>query len=198
MSNITGGILIHPSRTIHIYGGRTITGFNGNAILLNGRNQYIDVGGRDVLCAGNLENCQKGFTLRFKISPNQLVDNTYFVSSAPVDVYYQNNRLVAEVRTPRFVWRTSTGNIRPNTWHQVELSWHPIDGLVMYVNSERVDQQTTALQNYAEYVIDKRFYLGRANTDMRYEYYADALFDDLQLWEAKRDYLISIGVINPG
>jgi len=54
-----------------------------------------------------------------KMNPSQLAENQYFISSAPVNVYYQNGRLAAEVRTPKNVWRTYTSNLDRNTWYQV-------------------------------------------------------------------------------
>lgn len=198
MDRIRGDTLVHPKTVIYVSGNpHTQPGIIGNAVTLNGRNQYIDAG-QDVICGGNIQTCAKGFTLRFKMKPNQLQDNTYFVSSRPVDVYYQNNRLVAEVRTPTTVWRTSTPNLRRDAWHQVDVSWHPVDGLVMYVNSQQVDRQTVGLSYDGQYDDGtKHFYIGRANTDMIRERYANAVFDDLQIWEAKRDYLIP-DLIDPG
>lgn len=197
MDQIRGDVVVHPNTVIYVSGNpRTQPGLIGNAVSLNGNNQFVDLG-QDKVCSGDIRSCQKGFTLRFKIKPKQLLDNTYFISSNPVDVYYQNNRLVAEVRTPDSVWKAYAPNLSPDAWHQVDLSWHPVDGLAMYVDSRRVGQQAVGRDYDGQYDDANHFYVGRANTDMIRERYANALFDDLQIWEAKREYLIP-DLINPG
>ena len=197
MDNIKGDILVHPTHVIYVSGSpETTPGVIDNAISLDGVNQYVDLG-QNIVCKGNLQNCPKGFTLRFKIKPDELLDNTYFFSSIPVDVFYQNNRLTAEARTPSNVWQVSTPSLNRNEWNQVDVSWHPVDGLVLYINGVRMDRQTSGQRLEGSYDTSKVFYIGRANTNMIREHYANADFDDVQLWEAKRDYLIP-DLINPG
>jgi len=81
---------------------------------------------------------------------------------------------------------------------QVDVSWDLVDGLALYVNGQRVDQRTSGVTNHETYDVDRAFYVGRSTADMSRRHYASAIFDDLQLWEAKRDYLISLNLINPG
>ena len=90
-----------------------------DGLRLNGRNQYVEMTGRQAACDGDVNNCPRGFTLRFKMLADTLLDNTHFVSSPFVDVFYRDGRLVAEVRTPTTVWRTSTTSLRPGIWYQV-------------------------------------------------------------------------------
>jgi len=66
------------------------------------------------------------------------------------------------------------------------------------MNGERVDQQPTGANNDISYVSDKRFYIGRANTEMRWERYANAVFDDVEVWNMKREDLIAEGIIKLG
>jgi hypothetical protein len=89
MEQINNDLLVHPTHVIYVHGSpRTVPSQHGKGILLNGLNQYIDVG-KDVACKDNMVNCPKGFTLRFAIKPFQLAENTYFISSASADVYYK-------------------------------------------------------------------------------------------------------------
>lgn len=92
MEQVTKHLLVHPTHVIYVHGSpRTVRrpdADDGNGILLNGLNQYLNAG-KDIICKNNLDNCNRGFTLRFQILPLQLADRTYFISSAPIDVYYR-------------------------------------------------------------------------------------------------------------
>ena len=78
------------------------------------------------------------------------------------------------------------------------MGWDAVDGLALYINGHRVDQRTVGVTNHDRYDADAEFYVGRSTSDMSRRHYASAVFDDLQLWEAKRDYLISMNLIRPG
>ena len=80
----------------------------------------------------------------------------------------------------------------------MDLSWDPVDGLTLYINGQRVDQRIVGVTNHDIYNVDTAFYVGRSASDMSRRHYASAVFDDLQLWEAKRDYLVSVNLIRPG
>ena len=195
MDHINGDRLDHETWDVYVHGRPTTRpGVDGNAIYLNGRGQYIDFG-RDVFCVGDPEtSCSAGFTLSFEIRPEQLRENTYFVSSAPVDVYYRDGKLTTNVRTPRKQWTVSTSELDPEAWYKVDVSWHPIDGLRLYVNGVKVDERTTWRIN-RRYDRDNHFYFGRANTDMVNERYANTLVDNIELWYAERGYLVDRGLV---
>lgn len=198
MDVIKGDILVHPRRVVYVQGRpTTVDGTVDQAVYFNGVRQYVDAG-QNVTCHGNLENCPNGFTLRFRINPLQLRDNTYFLSSAPFDVYYKDNMLQTEFRTPKKKWKLTAPGLDRNAWHLVEVSWDPQNGMSLYVDSKKVGQELQGEKNYDVYDYDKHLYFGRANTDMKKEKYTQGTIDDIQLWEAKREYLISIGVIPPG
>jgi len=91
MEQVTKDLLIHQTHVIYVHGSPQtvyIPSLDSNGIELNGLNQYLDAG-KDIICKNNLDNCERGFTLRFQVCPYQLADKTYFISSAPVDVYYR-------------------------------------------------------------------------------------------------------------
>lgn len=198
METIKDNVIQHSKYKIYVYGGaRTVSGLDGNGILLNGVNQYMDIS-KAALCNGDLEHCPKGFTFRIKVFPNTLKDNTYFVSSAPLDVYYRNGQLVSEVRSQNKRWRASAAALDRGSWHTIDVSWHPMDGLSMYVDSKRVAVQPRASDNWDGYDPEQRFFIGRADTSMLRERYPNAIIDDVEIWEAKRDYLIGQGLITRG
>ena len=89
MERINNDLLVHPTHVIYVHGlPRIVKSRNSRGLLLNGLNQYVDAG-KDIACKDNLDNCPKGFTLRILIKPYQLVEHTYFISSAPVNIYYK-------------------------------------------------------------------------------------------------------------
>ena len=90
MEQISKDLLIHQTHVIYVHGSpQIVPSLNSNGVRLNGLNQYLDAG-KDIICKNNLDNCDRGFTLRFQILPYQLADQTYFISSAPLDVYYRS------------------------------------------------------------------------------------------------------------
>ena len=110
----------------------------------------------------------------------------------------QNGRLNVELRTPTTVWRTVAPSLPTGAWSQVEVAWHPVDGLYLLVDGEGVQRQTTGVVNRERYIEGGSFYIGRSIKDMSRRHYAHATFDDVQLWEAKRDILISDDLVKPG
>jgi len=90
MDQVRNDLLTHQTLVVYVHGSpRIVPAPDGNGIRLNGLNQYLDAG-KDIICKNNLDNCPRGFTLRFKLKPKQLADLTYFISSAPIDVYYRS------------------------------------------------------------------------------------------------------------
>jgi len=120
MDRTHGDVLVHDQYVIYVVNGATTTpAVLGDGVQLNGRNQYVEMTASEAACDGHVDSCARGFTLRFKVRADSLTDDTYLVSSPFVDVFYRGDRLVAEVRTPTTVWRTSTTSLRPGVWYQV-------------------------------------------------------------------------------
>lgn len=93
MDKIANDLVVNDKYVIYaVNDPRTVPAIKNNGVYLDGRNQYVEMPGRDIttaICRGNLQKCPKGFTLRFKVKPEQLVDGTYLVSSPFVDIYQQ-------------------------------------------------------------------------------------------------------------
>jgi len=121
MDRVDGDILVHDRHIIYVVNGASTTSaVIGDGLWLNGRNQYVEMtSARQAACDADLNKCPRGFTLRYKMRADTLMDNTHFVSSPFVDVFYRDGRLIAEVRTPMTVWRTSTSLLQPGVWYQV-------------------------------------------------------------------------------
>lgn len=198
MDEVDDNLLVHDSRQIYVYGSpRVVRGKHNNAISLNGQNQFLDAG-QKLVCEGSLEECQEGFTARFQVNPNQLKDNTYFLSSAPLDIYYKGGRIITEFRTRNRTWQVSSRDISSRSWNLIETSWDPTEGISLFTNGVRRNSTVNFTPNRDEYRTSKHFYVGRANTDMQDEKYLDGVVDDLELWQATRNYLVRHGLVNLG
>jgi len=95
MDEIVNDVVINDKHVIYaVNKPKTVVAIKRNGIYLDGRDQYVEMPARDpktAICHGDLQNCPKGFTLRFKVNPDQLVDGTYLVSSPFIDVHQQVN-----------------------------------------------------------------------------------------------------------
>lgn len=193
MDNIVRDTITHPTISITVHGSPVVTnGIIGNAVRLNGVGQFIQLDRGD----GDLSNYHRGFTLRFKIKPHQLMDNMYWMSNSDFDIFYRNNQVIVQVRTTTGLWKASFSGIKEGMWHQIEVSWHRIDGLTLYVNGSVVEQLSSVKYD-GVYNGSRNFYIGKAFTETSLVRFADASFDDFQFWKAKRDYLIP-DIIDPG
>lgn len=198
MDGIDNNMLRHDSRQITVRGSPSLVrGTRGSGLRLNGARQYLDAG-QAPMCQGYLNKCTRGFTLRFQVHPNQLTNNMYFMSSAPYDVFYKDGRVYADFRTEKDRWIVSSADIDPSSWNLIEVSWDAVEGLTMYMNRQKVASQRTPVPNTDDYDSERHLYVGRANTNMRTEKYLDGVVDDVELWEARRSYLIGLDLIAGG
>jgi hypothetical protein len=197
MDEIDGPFLNHPERIINTYGNQVNRpGVINNAVHFNGHNQYLSIGNRVGICKDNLDFCYKGFHTRFRIDPEDLKENTWFVSSAPLDVFYRDGKLQAIYRTPRQQWVITSPELTLDQWQLVDLSWHPVDGAKMWINGKRVDYQMTGTINEEEYTTNRPFYIGRTNTDMQQEHYPEATIDDFRMYSGRWEYLYYLGILD--
>ena len=114
------------------------------------------------------------------------------------DVYYKNGYLYAVFRAPGGQqWLVKSNQLAADQWQMVDISWDPQTGAEMYLNGQRVDSMTLPMAPDQPYDPDRRFYIGRANSNMRLEKYSNGIIDDVQLWEARRDYLLGMGLLPP-
>ena len=199
MDEIRGNRLIYGGqRNIYVTSNAAIRrAIYDGGIYLNGNRQYVDMGS-GVLCNGRLRNCDRGMTLRYKINPLTLEDNTYFVSSAPLDVYYRGGRMYVVMRTEDKVWQVNTQDLPADDWSQLDVTWDGADTLRLYLNDRLVSSDSSPTRNTQSYDVTRNFYIGRHNTNMLNERYANAVIDDFQIWQDRRDYLITNGFIVPG
>ncbi|KAK6166927.1 hypothetical protein SNE40_023527 [Patella caerulea] len=188
---LRGGSLQVGNRRIVVYGGpSTIQGQRYRALFLNGLNQYVDLG-QNFTCAGNLDNCRQGATIRFFVKPERLQDGMYFIDSYPLRVYYRDGKLFAEMQTATRQWDVSSGGFEAGKWQNVELSWHPTVGLGMYLNGRRVAHQTYPTIRAPIQNDDWRTYVGRPLVTGGDRRYANTYLENIEFYNTRRDYIPS-------
>jgi hypothetical protein len=67
---------------------------------------------------------------------------------------------------------------------------------MMYVDSQRVSHTVRSVINTDGYNYNNRFFIGRSNGDMSNKNYPDTVIDEVEIWQAKRDILIGLGLID--
>ncbi|KAH9500063.1 hypothetical protein Btru_076507 [Bulinus truncatus] len=182
-------ILRLKDREIRIYGdtrfdqGRST---DRKSLYLLGTTGYLDLGS-NFTCGGDLNSCYQGATIRLGIKPESLQENTVFFDSFPVKIYYQNGRLYGQLQTPTQVWTVNTREIIPRAWQRVELTWHPREGLIMYIDGRKVDSQKYPTEQDVQPPPDWRTYFGRSIEGR--SPYARTQVDSIEFWTAFRDFL---------
>lgn len=81
---------------------------------------------------------------------------------------------------------------------QVDVSWHAVHGLTLYLDDLLVDEDTNPATNELDFNSSLRFLVGRANTDMRHEHFTNGVFDNVEFWETTRHELKSMGFLSEG
>ena len=187
----------HQGHHVYVYNRpSSVRGWIDGAVSLSGRNQYINVGA-NASCGGNLENCAHGFTLRNRVKGANLQEGMYLYSSPMFDIYYRGGKIWCAMHTPTKTWTVSSAAFNKKDWNLFEYTWHRNKGLKMYVNNREVAQDRNPVIRTGHYVYSNPMYVGRATTDMTREKYGQFVVDDVQLWEAWRQYLIDDNLITP-
>ena len=148
-----------------------------------------------LLCPVSLLNCSDGYTVRFAVRTRSLNNNTNFLSSAALNIFYRDGHLHAVAMTPAQVWRAKTSSFFSGRWNHVEVTWKPEAGLLLFVNGNRHASDRTPDVNNEFLNPDPRIVIGRASTR---DAASDYVIDDLELWQAFRSDLIEKSLIAPG
>lgn len=205
MDTLQNGRLVDPNLEPETVGRlRSVPGKIGNAVQLPGAGPYIDVGSFTDSCVGNTSVCMYGLTAAFWLNIVTLKDNMFFMASGHYgfSIFSYSDRLYASVQFDDRQWQTSASGIRTGIWYFVEVTWNPISGLEIYLDQQMKASQRSSTHNQIQYSRNKdryqNFYIGRAHTDMSGEKYAAAIFDDIYIYNAERERLISLGLLQRG
>ena len=200
MDNKEGNRLLHGSVFVTLHGKpRLVRGKLGRALMLNGRNQYVDFGDHHGDCFGNLDNCKHGATVAFWLRPDHLARDAYFLwtGNNGLAMWYRGKRVHVSAKTSTKEWQLSTDKLRPDQWHLAEVTWSEDKGLRLVVGNEVVAEDRDPRQRtVGRQDEDGRVYLGRGNAANGK--YGAATFDEMEYWFSDRDYLNAQGYIQRG
>lgn len=193
MDSANGRRIEHTKYVILLVNGANIVpGRVGNAVSLNGRGQYVDMGAHFDSCFGNLDYCVHGLTMSFWLNPRQLEDGHTFLSTPTYSIFYEDGQLHSVFQGQKSSWTTSTSRLRPDEWQRITTAWHPKKGLTMYINDEVVDQDRQGTEGAPrKKPVSEHVYLGRSlDSDTNT---ANLMADDLKVWYDDLDQLRSTG-----
>lgn len=177
---------------------RLIPGWAGNAIEFQGLGEHVTMGDQSNTCFGNLEKCNNGLTVILYLKFKEMIENGYVMSTGPYSIYYRNGKTHATFSTPTKTWTVSTDKIKPNQWQRVALSWDDTKGLSMYIDKKQVAATTEFRSHSEKRITDYNVYLGRPNNDITNGVYANVDIDEMEVWYANRDHLLSFGLLDSG
>lgn len=204
LDRMVGDRIVDPAILIEAYRNpRLVSGKIGNALKLNGEQQYVDFGEQSSACLGNLDKCPHGVTLSMWMKPADFRNNRYFFSNGHNGITIQNrgNLLKITAQTNTEEWETNTDKILPDQWHFLEVSWTRDEGLELYVDNQLTYRDTSPRSRKTKFPVradEDKFYLGRSNDAMETGTYAKGTFDEIDYWYAPRSYLTSNGYLQRG
>ncbi|XP_041370718.1 uncharacterized protein LOC121384400 [Gigantopelta aegis] len=155
--------------TVHNNPVFTLGPTGGNALLLNGKQQFIDFGDLTDSCLGNLALCRFGLTASFNLKVLTFRKHMYIFSSGDdnmggMSMWWKGQHLYLRVVTTDREWVVKArfrerGLI--NRFIKVEFSWSVQAGLSLYFDGVLVDTKTKAKKVKGSRRFSHRFYIGR-------------------------------------
>ena len=133
--------------------------------------------------------------MRFWVKTEDLPDNTYFINTGTLAVYYKDGYLQADAKTPRQDWHAQTRRFDSSRWQKVDVSWSQEDGLELYVNNEKMAADERGTTHAARQIRDYNIYFGRPNSE-GVGRYTDGYLDEVKVWYAIRDVLKIFGLLD--
>lgn len=190
--NIVNNILITSSRNLTVVGTPTlVAGPSGQALELNGADQYIDLSSNDNGCLGNPGQCELGLSVTFNLKFVTLTENMYIFSNGGDEpdgfgtaMYYRRNRLFLTVSTKTKEWTVETTLIKVNVFFKVDFSWSEQTGLVLYLDNKEVASTKTFVTKTVTVTVMTKFYIGLSITT---NIYANIVIDGWEVTEATKE-----------
>ena len=141
----------------------------GQALLLDGRQQFIDFGDLTNSCLGNLALCRYGLTISFNLKVITFRKNMYIFSSgddsmAGMSMWWRGHHLYLRVVTSDREWVVKTKfrqRERINRFIKIEFSWSMQAGLSLYFDGKLKDTKRKAKKVRGSRRFSYKFYIGR-------------------------------------
>ena len=141
----------------------------GLALLLNGIDDFVDLGDLTNGCLGDIEKCKFGLSIKFNLKVLELKQNMYIFSNGGDEVgkygysmWYRNKRLYLTVSTSTKIWTVYVPFKKYlNTFVNIEFSWSVQGGLELYFDGLRVAHTKVFYRRTTIAVVSSLFYFGR-------------------------------------
>ena len=205
MDRINNGRVVHPYINARVYGNAgTTRGRINNAVRLDGRSQYIDIGDQSDSCLGNMAKCRHGYTGSMYLNIKDFRDNDYYLSTGTgMNIFYQNGKtnFVVYDKENQRRWLVEVPGLRRDQWYNLQYTWHKDRGLRIYLDNKLVGRSDgEPFYSFPQGRSD--VLIGRANPNaVPYgrNNYANVEVDNFEVWYLDRDDLISRNIIQtPG
>ena len=195
METATNDVVDHPRFHVTLErGAQLVPGKYGNAVLLRGRGQYVDLGKHMDKCIANIDLCNNGITISMWINAHRLRDNTPFLSSPTYSLYYKDKELRSKFVSHGKLWNVGTRRFDKNEWYKVMMSWEPEEGLSLYLDEQEVSRDMEPVDApQSDEPLAENLYFGKS-TDRNIRNTADARIDDIQYWYANIERLRAQGL----
>ncbi|XP_025096160.1 uncharacterized protein LOC112565098 isoform X1 [Pomacea canaliculata] len=145
---IVGTMLQTPVWNFTVFGSPTLVPgpVGGLALLLNGLNQWLNLSRQTTDgCFWDLEKCDLGLTVSFRIRITELKEGSvFFTSGADVDssyglaMWYSGRRVYLRVSTSTREWTVFTTAFRLNAFVKIRFSWSIQTGLRLFLDDKLV------------------------------------------------------------
>ncbi|XP_076459006.1 uncharacterized protein LOC143292527 isoform X2 [Babylonia areolata] len=173
-----------------------VQGQIGEAVLLSGDREFLDLGDVTDSCLGDLDLCRYGVYVSLWMVFNRLDEGWKALISSPVlGLHQDGNVLVASANNLRQSWEVRYPGLDIGVWYFVELSWSPNDGLSLFVDLQRVGYQPTPGYRPPEPPTSMNMYVGRESARRGVGSYPAVTVDELEIFYGDRATLMDIGYI---
>lgn len=167
------------------------------ALLLNGNDQFVDMGDQTAQCIGNLDNCKLGLTVKFNLKVIKFSKKMYIFSNGGDDrdsygmaMWYERKRLFLSISTSSQIWTVKTKFTRLNQFTSIRFSWSVQLGIRLYFDGVQVAKREKYYKRKVKNLF-KKFYLG---CSIKRDYFSNIVIEGWDVAEAVTDVVKELDV----
>ena len=167
------------------------------ALLLNGNDQFVDMGDQTTQCIGNLDNCKLGLTIKFNLKVIKFSKKMYIFSnggdekdSYGMAMWYERKRLFLSISTSSKIWTVKTRFTRLNQFTSIRFSWSVQLGIRLYFDGVQVAKTEKYYKRKVKNLF-KKFYLG---CSINRKYFSNIVIEGWDIAEAVTDVVKELDV----
>lgn len=167
------------------------------ALLLNGVDQFVDMGDQTAQCIGNLDNCKLGLTVKFNFKVLKFSKKMYIFSnggdepgSYGMAMWYERKRLYLSISTSTKIWTVSTRYTTRNKFTAIQFSWSVQLGIRLYFDGTLVTRTEKYYKREVKNLF-KKFYIG---CSVSRKYFSNIVVEGWDIAEAVTDVVKELDV----